>query len=144
MKMEAADIKKFPKMAYYVRVNIPDVIKVPAIVRAFEKIGGINKTTLRGALTWNSGPRIKIANLGGDLGQFSPNIGSQEIRVDTKVVEDFEAGRGVRAARAGNVFLLGVTLLHELMHWADDQDGVQRADEEGNTFEREIYGGVIV
>ena len=49
MKMDATDVKKFPKMAYYVRVNIPDVIKVPSIVRAFEKIGGINKTTLRGA-----------------------------------------------------------------------------------------------
>jgi len=144
MQMADADIKKFPKMAYYVRVNVPDVIKVPSIVRAFEKIGGINKTTLRGALTWASGPSIKVTKLVDAFGEFSPGVGSQEIRVDTGVVTEFEAGKGVRVARAGNVFLLGVTLLHELMHWADDQDGVQRADEEGITFEREVYGKVIV
>ena len=131
-------------MAGYVRDNIPEIIRIPAIVRAFEKIGGINMTTLRDALTWSSGPSIKVTRLVDSFGAFSPGMGSQEIRVDTGVVEEFEAGKGVRVARAGNAFLLGVTLLHELMHWADDQDGVQRSDEEGITFEREVYGRVIV
>lgn len=99
---------------------------------------------LRGALARNAGPSIKVTKLVDTFGEFSPGIGSQELRVDTGVVKEFEAGNGVRVARAGNAFLQGVTLLHELMHWADDQDGVQRSDKEGITFEREVYGKVIV
>ncbi len=43
----------------------------------------------------------------------------------------------------------GVTLLHELTHWADAQDGVDNpvpgdpTNEEGMAFERDIYGKVM-
>jgi hypothetical protein len=143
MKMSQADIKQYPKLAYYVRVNIPEVINVPAIVNAFRTIGGIDRTTLRTALAWGSGPTIKITILVGAVGEFTPDIRSQEIRISKQLVEEFEAGRGKRVARAGNVYLVGVTLLHELIHWADDQDGIDRPGEEGEEFERAIYGSVI-
>lgn len=143
MRMTPQDIKKYPKLAYYVRVNLPEVMRVPAIVSAFNKIGGINRSTLRGALVWGAGPTIKVTPLIKAYGEFTPDCHSQEIRVDTKVVDDFEAGKGVRLAHAGNVYLVGVTLLHELTHWADDQDGVDRPGEEGEEFERSVYGKVI-
>ena len=56
---------------------------------------------------------------------------------------EFEAGRGRRVVRAGHAYLVGVTLLHEMTHWADDQDGVDRPGEEGEEFERAMYGSVI-
>jgi hypothetical protein len=34
-------------------------------------------------------------------------------------------------------------LLHELVHWGDDQDGVDRPGEEGKEFERRAYGTAI-
>jgi hypothetical protein len=143
MKMSTYDIKKYPKLAYYVRVNIPEVLKVPVIVNAFNKIGGINRPTLRGALKWGAGPTIKITIPSGAFGEFTPDCHSMEIRIERKIVEDFEAGKGKRVARAGSVYLVGVTLLHELIHWADDQDGIDRPGEEGGEFERAMYGKVI-
>lgn len=59
------------------------------------------------------------------------------------MVDEFEAGKGKRVARAGDVYLVGVTLLHELVHWGDDQDGIDRPGAEGEEFERLIYGSVI-
>lgn len=143
MQMSPADIRRYPKLAYYVRVNLPDVIRVSATVHAFQIIGGINRPTLRMALAWGIGPRINITDLVGALGEFTPDIGSQEIRINRRMVEEFEAGRGRRATRAGNVYLVGVTILHELIHWADDRDGIDRPGEEGEEFERAVYGNVI-
>jgi len=141
--MDALDIKKYPKLAYYVRVNVPDVIHVASIVGAFKRIGGINRATLKTALAWNSRPSIKITPLVGAFGEFTPDEHSNEIRIDQSMVEDFEKGKGRRVVHAGNVFLVGVTLLHELTHCADDQDGIDRAGEEGEEFEKAMYGGVV-
>jgi hypothetical protein len=92
---------------------------------------------------WGTVPNIKITNLARAHGGFTPNVGSQEIRINKMMVEEFEAGNGKRAAHAGNVYLVGVTLLHELIHWADDRDGIDRPGEEGEEFERAMYGNVI-
>jgi hypothetical protein len=95
-----ADMKKYPKLAYYVRVNIPQVINVPAIVKAFKKIGGIDRPTMKAALHWGALPSITVTDLVAALGEFTPDSGSNEIPVDTKVVKDFGAGEGVRVAQA--------------------------------------------
>jgi hypothetical protein len=42
MKMSQTDIRDYPKLAYYVRVNLPEAIHISAIVHAFKKIGGRN------------------------------------------------------------------------------------------------------
>ena len=143
MKMTKADIKLHPKLTYYVKMNLPGVINEPSILHAMNSIGNINKAQLKSALSWGQGPQIKITNLIGAVGEFTPNTGSNELRIDTDLVKDFEEGRGVRVARAGNVYLLGVTLLHELVHWGDDQNGIDRPGEEGSEFEQLVYGRVI-
>ncbi len=143
MKMTIADQKAYPKMAYYVRVDLPQVAGVRSIVAALKKIGGVSKQTITNALRWNHGPEIKVTALVGAFGEFTPDSKSNEIRVDRKVVQDFEAGKGRRVAHAGGVYLLGVTLLHEATHWADDQDGVDRPGEEGEELEKLLYGNVI-
>jgi len=144
MKMTHADIVAYPRFARYVRKSIPEIIHVRPIVRAMQEIGQINRATLQRAVKWGQGPDINITPLAGAYGQFTPNVGSNEIRIDKGVVEDFEAGRGVRrTSRGRKVFLVGVTLLHELIHWGDDKDGIDRPGEEGNEFEIRIYGKII-
>jgi len=143
MKMSHADIASYPKFSKYVRFSLPQVIKVPAIVRAMQTIGQLNKATLTRALTWGSDPSIKVVALAGEYGEFTPDVHSNEIRINSTLVADFEAGRDLRAVRGGHAHLAGITVLHEMIHWGDDQDGIDRPGEEGEEFERLIYGAVI-
>jgi hypothetical protein len=145
MLMSAADQRSYPRLAYYVRVNLPDVINVPIIVNALNNIGQINMARLRLALRWGNIPSVRVADLDpGIYGEFSPGANSTELRISRQVVRDFEAGRGIRTtARGGRVYIVGVTILHELVHWGDDQDGVDRPGEEGEEFETAVYGGVV-
>ncbi len=146
MKMANADITRYPRFAYYVRRNIPELIHVRSIVRAMRSIGQMDRATLRRALRWGEEPNIKITPLAdGTYGEFTPNIGSNELRIHTGLVEDFETGRPHRQATrsGGQVYFIGVVLLHELVHWGDDQDGIDRAGEEGKEFERTVYGSQI-
>ena len=57
---------------------------------------------------------------------------------------DFEAGKGFRKTPKGQtVYLVGAILLHELTHWADDQDSVDDPPfEEGDAFTKDIYGAL--
>jgi hypothetical protein len=143
MKMSNADILTYPKFAKYVRYELHKVAKVPAIARAFQTIGQLNSVSLKNALKWGQGPDIKITALVGALGEFTADSHSNEIRIKTHLVQDFEAGLDLRLVPGGQAHLAGVTLLHELVHWGDDQDGVDRAGEEGEEFETTVYGSVI-
>lgn len=145
MQMSAADMRDFPKLKQYVSVALPKVQMVAPIINAIQKNAGtIDKATIKEALIWGKGPMIKVVVMN-PLGEFSPNIHSNELRIQKKMVQDFEAGKGLRKTAAGKlVYLVGVTLLHELTHWADDQDGVDTAGEEGELYEKDVYGKVIV
>jgi len=143
MRMLPADVNRYPKLAFYVRINLPQVMNVPVIVREMNRIANLNRAELRRALHWGRGPLIKVTNLVDAYGEFTPGIRSNEIRVDTSLVTDFENGRGRRVARSGNIYLIGITLLHELVHWGDDQNGIDRPGEEGEEFELSVYGSII-
>lgn len=145
MQLSKADIRQWPKFAYYVRVDMPAVRDVLTIITTIQRLAGtINRATIRNALLWGRGPMITIVPLPGEYGEFTPDIGSNEIRIDRDLVQEFEDGGGlVRTARGQMVYKVGVTLLHELTHWADDQDGLDTLGEEGEQFEEAIYGGVV-
>ncbi len=143
MYLYPADAKKYEKLAHYMSHDFQESYKVPSIAYALKKVGGLRMSKLRLALRWGQMPYVKVTNLVGAFGEFTPDIKSNEIRLDTKVAVDFEAGKGIRKAAAGNVYLAGVTMLHELIHWCDDQDGVDRPGEEGEEFEKLVYGKVI-
>ena len=145
MQMLAADIQAFPRFARYVSISIPrDIIHNDFIVNNIQHFAGtIGLATIRNALRWGHGPMIKITQLGSTDGEFSPGIGSNEIRIDIDRVRAFENGGGRgRTGHGRMVFMVGVILLHELTHWADDQDGVDTPGEEGWDFEQAVYGGV--
>lgn len=145
MQMYSADIRDFPKLHQYVSTKLPEVRHIQHIINTIQKHAGtISKTTLREALMWGKGPMLNVLPIT-PLGEFSPGVGSNELRLQKKMVEEFEKGKGLRKTLDGRlVYLVGVTILHEMCHWADDQDGVDTTGEEGELFEKDIYGKVIV
>jgi Metallopeptidase toxin 3 len=143
MKMSAHDQTTYPQLKQYVRDSLPKVADIPIIRNAMLEIAQLNHAKLKKALAWGNEPTLKVTKLTGAVGEFSPDVGSNEIRLDTDMVLEFEGGGGLRNAKAGRVYLVGVTILHEMTHWGDDQDGVDRPGEEGEEFETKVYGGVI-
>jgi hypothetical protein len=144
MQMNRSAIQSYLKFAYYVRHNLPEILNVPVIVSVMSRIGQINLHTLRTAVRWGYGPVLRVVPLVGACGEFTPNIHSNEIRISNILVRNFENGRGGhRIARGRNVHVVGVTILHELIHWGDDQNGIDRPGEEGEEFERAVYGAVV-
>jgi hypothetical protein len=148
MRLDEQTIKDYPKMHYYVRVNMPQVANVQAIVSQIHKIAGkVDKATIKNALKWGEGPTIKVVDnlmCAGAKSYGCYSFGSDVLRVDKALVEEFEAGKGlVKTAHGKLVYLLGVTILHELTHWADAQDGDNAAGEDGNAYERGVYGKVL-
>jgi hypothetical protein len=150
MRMFFLDQVLFPDFKKYVRDSLPKVADVKSIIQAFQKFGQIDRTTLQRALKWGENPEILVVHELKDkdgnrvLGLFRPGE-PNVIRVDLDLVKEFEAGRGISHTKSGKpVYLVGVTLLHELIHWADNLDGTDFPGEEGEQFERAVYGHVVV
>jgi hypothetical protein len=144
MIMSRADQTRFPKFTKYVRYSLPTVVNVKSIVAGFAKYGQIDRATLKRALTWGNQPTIVIKPLVDAIGEFDGSVDANVINIETRIVEEFENGHGFRKNKWGaNVYLVGVTLLHEMIHWADNLDGTDFPDEEGEQFERDVYGMVI-
>lgn len=135
MKLTKADEKAYPKLLHYVKNDLPKVMKIPKIVRALGKYGQIRKRTLSGVLKYGTEPTIKVTPLVSACGEFTPNIKSNELRLHKSLVEKFEASRGDKML----LMTVGATILHELAHWADDQDSKDYPGEEGELFEKKVY-----
>jgi hypothetical protein len=140
MIMSATDEARFPKCARYVKKELPKVVEIPIIAKAMQTTGQLNRTSFRAALKWGNQPTILIVPGLAACGQFTPTPGNNTIEIRESIFTDFEAGKGRLVASAGNVYALGLNLLHELVHWGDNLDGVDRPGEEGDEFEMLVYG----
>jgi hypothetical protein len=152
--MDDQTIQDHPKMHYYVRVNMPDVANVKAIVNQIKKLAGATSNEpIKNAMKWGEEPRLEVVDdlwCAGVKAYGCYSWGSDVLQIDKDLVDDFEAGKGIVKNAAGKrVYLLGATILHELTHWADAQDGVDDAvpgdpsNEEGNAYEKGVYGKVL-
>ena len=143
MQLSAADIKAYPKFAKYVSLSMPEIAQVAMIVAKIKQLAGkISTAKIKESLVWGKGPMVTVADLAADTnGEFSPDISSNEIRVARPRVVQFESGKGLEKTKYGRlIYIVGTILLHELTHWADDQDGVDHPEEEGKKFEEAMYG----
>ncbi|GAA5166441.1 hypothetical protein [Viridibacterium curvum] len=144
MRMKNTDMTLYPNFTRCVKNDLPKYAADTEIALAMREIGGLDNAALVRALSWNDGPDIAVvANLGA-YGEFTSGAQSNEIRISQKLVQDYESGMDLRNSfRKGSVHFAVVTLLHELVHWGDDKMGIDRPGEEGEEFERRIYGNVV-
>lgn len=154
MRLTAGTIGAYPRFTYYIKVDMPKIANVHAIVSSIKKLSGkTSQATIRTALQYGSDPLIEVVpNLmcAGVKAYGCYTFGTNVIRIDKQLVSDFESGKGiVKTTRGKSVYLVGATLLHELTHWADSQDGVDDpvpgdpTNEEGNAYEKGVYGKIL-
>jgi len=164
MRLSNEDQKNFPKFTQYISRKMPEVTKVPVIVANMKKFGGFSFDKLCSTLAWGHGPNIKILNLreptqpghnicvAGVASAFGCTGGGEtkEIEIDSFTVGEFEKdpyGAGIgQNSRHQNVFIVGVTVLHELCHLGCNIHGISEATftggEAGNAYEIATYGRI--
>ena len=139
------DQTAFPRLTAFVHEELDERVQANERVwSAFLAHGQFTEETGRRVLSdhvW--GPILRIADLGHFrgkkiLGWFAHQF-PDWIFLDDALVRQFEKDWHLETAK----LTLEAKVLHELVHWGDDQDGVDRAGEEGAEFERLIYGKVM-
>ena len=140
MILLAADQTRFPKATRYLKTVLPSVADNAAIASAMLRTAQLNRAAFRAALTWGASPEIRVVPGLAACGSFTPTPGNNTIEIRESIFVDFEAGRGQLRTRAGRVAALGLNVLHEMVHWGDNLDGVDRPGEEGDEFEGLVYG----
>jgi hypothetical protein len=153
MRLSPEDIENYPQFARDVRYKIPELIHVKAVVYNLKSQGSLTDAQVRHALKWGTDPLIVITDLShGQCGvpaaygctrSSNPN----QIEIDEETVSNFEAAPyslGVgKNAKGQNVFIVGVTLLHELCHVGKFLAAEDEITEAGAAYESRAYGRVI-
>lgn len=150
MIIDGQDQTTYPKFTIYVKKYLPEIANIQSMQRAFLRYAQMDRTTLKRALKWGNQPTLKIVEFPPDPdsflnGEFTPGISSNEIRLNKILVKAYEDGSPANLAftqnaRGQKMPRVGVTILHELVHWGDDQDGIDFEGEEGELFEQAVYG----
>lgn len=139
----------YPKLTEYLINRLPNVVDIPKIINAIKIITGLPESQIKEDLTWGKGPTIHITQLDNfssrtsdkTVGLFSPNE-PDVVHLDIDYVNELENLITDQSQEDAFLFFLGTTLLHEYVHFGDNQDGMQFRDgiEEGKLFEIIVYG----
>tara|TARA_R110002050_G_scaffold57866_7_gene130242 strand:- start:30043 stop:31839 length:1797 start_codon:yes stop_codon:yes gene_type:complete len=139
----------YPKFTEYLKNKLPNITNISKIINTIKIITGLSESQIKEDLTWGKGPTIHITQLDNyssttsekTVGLFSPTE-ADVIHVDIDYVNELENLITDQSQEDAFLFFLGTTILHEYVHYGDNQDGVEfRAGvEEGNLFEFLIYG----
>ena len=147
-RFEFPQAKDFPRLANYLSDEIQSIALNNKIMNALVKYSGLSTKEIKDALEWGEGPTISVTNLEGAFGQFSMNIGSNELILDVDMVNLLE--NSDKNTSDVYLFMVAVTILHELTHYGVDKSGLDywdvstlRAAEHGEFFERAAYGKEI-
>jgi len=147
-----ADTKTFPKFTRYVSTMMPTVANVNSIISAIDSISELgDPAAIKQALAWGQGPMLDVKILiDKQVGNkvISPRAGytphTNTIVMRQQDVVAYEQGRDQRKTANGPmVHVVGVQLLHELVHWAREQAGKGEDEDLGFVFEKQVYGAIV-
>ena len=140
--------KLYPKLTEYLKNQLPKIADNDFIVNKMVQYGDLNEVQIKSILEWGKGPTIKIEQLGSHdgfevYGKYS-KLNPKEILVDIDLVNDLENSTSGSEFADGHMFLIGVSILHELIHFSEYVvDGSNNAAESGNLFEIATYGQLV-
>jgi len=138
---------QYPKLTEYLKNKLPNVADIPLIVNTINDITGVSTTQIKFDLQWNQGPTIQITQLDNyadntdtnTVGAFDKGL-PNTLLLDIDYVNGLENNINEQFQEDGLLFYLGVVLLHEYVHYADNSDGIDYPGEEGEIFEFRVYG----
>lgn len=141
-QISAAQQAAHPRATTFVRTRMPNVSNDSRLRRNLRRFGTNTGATARNIpsdVAWGAGPTVNFTALAGANGEFSPGVGSTELRINETIATDYQAEAN-RGHWPRHELFLESTILHEYTHYLDDQDGTDRAGEEGQDFEEANYG----
>ncbi len=140
-ELPAAQAKKYQRLAHYLKNGVQEIANNKTIVAALKKYGQLTAKQIKSALEWGKNPSINVTKLSGANGESTSNSNSKELRINIDIVEQLENATG--EDRDAALLLVASTILHEFIHYGDDQDGVAYTEghgEEGKAFEEASDG----
>ncbi len=127
-------------------INAFPLIKNNAfIVSKIEQYGDLTAQQIKKELEWGDGPIVDIVQLDNFCSTCGPNTYGlfEGNNPDTLLVNDLEnTTPGSKLADAFS-FLIGVTILHEFVHYSEYQDSSWNFPESGVLFEQDVYGQTV-
>lgn len=156
MQMTIDDIGKYPQLFAYTG-RLAGVLSNSKIVENMKSYGLFSHGKLAHTLLPGVGPQLRIKNLFGGgcmsgmdaYGCFDPSFPGR-IYLDKNMVTQFEIdpkaeGMMLTTPSGAKVPLVGVTILHELVHWGYYWGSAfsGEAYEMGDAFEKATYGKLM-
>lgn len=137
----------YPKLTEYLKNKLPSAGNIPLIVNTINSITGLPNEQIKNDLKWGQGPTINIVqldNFGANTSEltvgFFKATTPNDIYLDIDYVNKLENDNLTQYEKDALLFYLGTTILHEYVHYGDNQDGVDYPGEEGQLFEILVYG----
>jgi hypothetical protein len=139
MKVSATLIKDYPDVALWITNKLPDVKKRAKVFKAFQKYGQLKEKVAERALEDGNPPIVEYRHMGAANGEYHPKKWPDTVFIAMAICEKFQ--KSAADAKDPRMHLLvESTLLHEIVHWGDWQDGDESRFEAGKAFEKEAYG----
>lgn len=134
---------QYPKLTEYLKNN-------STIVNKIEQYGDLSSDEIKKQLKWGKGPVVDIVQLDNycstcstdTYGLFQgnhPNV----LLLDVDLVNDLESTTPSTELADAFSFLVGVTVLHEFVHYSEYKDGSWNNPESGELFEADTYGQTV-
>jgi len=140
--MSTAHQSQYPRFTTMVKGLYDFVKNDTKVLNALKQWSGFNEATILEKMKFGKGPTIQIKHLDGNYGYFSKSENPNVINIDADWVRGLEQAN-LPSTQEATAFLLAVTALHEFVHQARSQNGLDRNYEYGVGFENSAFGLVI-
>ena len=135
----------YPIATEYIKNKLSDLAFNEQVINHLVNYSELSEEQIKKDLEWGNGPIIRIRedieDICGELcyGFFNPNA-PDYINIDIGLIENIEESN-IDISQEALGFLLGVTILHEYVHFGETQDGDYTDDpDSGLLFEVEAFG----
>ena len=134
--------KRYPKFNVYLYNGIEQIINNQHIMKHLIKYSEQSEDQIKRDFEYGKGSYINVFKFEDNAyGYFDASESKSTLNLDSDYVSRLETSSNLNSEIA--LFIIGVTILHEYVHYGDAKDGVHQEIEEGDQFEIATYGTII-